>query len=284
MAPVAVLREHCHRLGLKSHEAADGSGSLLLGAGLQQASYEDEGNDDTGRLEVQMRLDAAGEPELGEKQIERTEQPRHSGTAGHEGIHIDGPVPQLPDRVDEEAAAEDEDHHRGQYESHPLPPAQVHEEHTEDKDGQGSYDSTCGLTPESAVLPETLRAVLPETLRLRCLLLILHVRYQTVTGLLDGLSQSLGRALAVIVAHQGCGRGIVHIGLLHPFAGVQDLVYPGRACRTAQARNRKYLFFLHIPKYKKTVPTTETACFRVEDGTVEDGTRTHDPWCHKPML
>ena len=102
-------------------------------------------------------------------------------------------MPQLPDRVYKEAAAEDEDHHRGQYESHPLPPAQVHEEHTEDKDGQGSYDSTCGLTPESAVLS--------ETLRLRCLLLILHIRYQTVARLLNGLSQSLGGALAVIITH-----------------------------------------------------------------------------------
>ena len=193
LLPAAVLREHCHRLGLKSHEAADGSGSLLLGAGLQQAADEDEGYDDTGRFEVQMRFDAAGEPELRKEQIERTEQPGHSGTAGHEGIHVDGPVPQLPDRVYEEAVAEDEYHHCGQDESHPLSPAQVHEEHTEDKDGQGSYDSTCGLTPESAVLP--------ETLRLRCLLLILHVRYQTVTCLLDGLSQSLGRAFAVIITH-----------------------------------------------------------------------------------
>ena len=86
---------------------------------------------------------------------------------------------------------------------------------------------------------------LRATLGLGSLLLVLHVRYQAVTGLLDGFPEGLGRAPVRIIFYQSRGRRIVDVGLSHPVLGIEHLSDTGCARRAAQPCHRKYLFLPH---------------------------------------
>ena len=66
-------------LGLQADQLADGCGRSPLGPLFKNPAQQDEGNDHRGRLKIQPRLQAPGGPDLGEDQVEQTEEEGNAG-------------------------------------------------------------------------------------------------------------------------------------------------------------------------------------------------------------
>ena len=233
-----VLGNYGHHLGTQAHESAYGFICLVLCLSLHQTAQKYECYNDTGRLEVQMRLYPSGKPESREKEIERAEHPCHTCAAGHKSVHIDSPVAKLSPGIDMETAPENKDHCCRKDKRHPLPPTQIHEEHTQDKYRDSPDNGTDSLPFKSTVLL--------KTFLLGRILLVFHIGYQAITAVRNSLAQQLRRTFVCIVAHHGSSGGVIDIGLYDSRLGVQNLTDAGRTGRTSQPCNREYFFLLHI--------------------------------------
>ena len=108
----SVRRDADHRRGLKSHQLADGLRGVVAGAGFEQASQQDEGDDDARCLEIDVGMDAPGLPESGEEHVRHAEKIGDSGASGHQRVHVGRTAAELPPGVDEEIASQHEYHRR----------------------------------------------------------------------------------------------------------------------------------------------------------------------------
>ena len=105
-----AVAEDAGRLGLHSHELADGRGRAVFGFLFEQPTREDEGDNHHRGVEIGGRIHSAHAPNLfAPKGVEGGEEEGNGGGEGYEGVHVGGLVEQLAPGGDVEAAsAEDE--------------------------------------------------------------------------------------------------------------------------------------------------------------------------------
>ncbi|GJE32607.1 hypothetical protein LDDCCGHA_2795 [Methylobacterium oxalidis] len=98
----------------EAEEAGDGLPRAALGARLQEAAEQDQGDDEDARLEVEMR--AARRQEVGRERRDEGVEVGRPGPEGDEGVHVGVPAHQARHAAGEEAPAgprEDERRERG---------------------------------------------------------------------------------------------------------------------------------------------------------------------------
>ena len=114
---LSVRTDTDHGCGLQPHQFADGLRGVVAGAGFEQASQQDEGNDDARRLEIDVGMNAPGFPESGKEHVRHAEKIGHSGASGHQRVHVGRAAAELPPGIDEKITPQYE-YHRGRQQPH----------------------------------------------------------------------------------------------------------------------------------------------------------------------
>ena len=151
---VVTIGEHERDLsGLQSHEFSDRVGRLAFGSFFQKLSKQDEGDHNGRRFEVDVCVQSSLMPDLGEQRIEDAEKVSHTCTQGDERVHVGGTMPELLPCIDEEPAAEPYNHRRTQRPHDPIRSRHIHQEHTDDRRGDGEQRGEDRLSFDLGVMP-----------------------------------------------------------------------------------------------------------------------------------
>ena len=114
---------------LQTDEFPNGCRSIPFGPFFQQSSQQDESNNHTRSLEIDMRFDASFQPKFRKEKVEDTEHIRNPRTECHQSIHVACTMLQLFPSTDKEAPTQYEDNGSRQQPHHIVYPIKMHKHH-----------------------------------------------------------------------------------------------------------------------------------------------------------
>ena len=225
-----------NRIGLKSHQLADGRGGIVLGTRFEQPPQQDKGDDHARRFEIDVRLDAPRKPETGKQHVEKAEQIGGARADGHQRIHIGGTVAELPPRIDEKAPPQPKHHGRRKQPHGRSGIGRMLEEHGDNHNRHGERSGPERTDFQDA---ELLRALLfGQQSRI-----VAGIGHQVVSGLPHGIAERLGRTQRRIVLHGDRRRSVIDVRGPDARLTVQSFVHACGACGTAHTGDRKGVFY-----------------------------------------
>ena len=232
-----AVADDARRARLQADELLDRLAGLALGARLEHAPQEDQGDDQGGRVEVARHAEALVHEGGGEEDPERAVDVGRRGAHDDERVHVRGAVAQRRPGALVELPADPELHRRRQGPEHPavLQPggheAELHAAEEDEHGEDGAHDDLAAQGEVGAPARELL--VVDE--RGRVCRRGRDVLVDLVAGSRDGAHELLVRHLAGDVLDRRLLGGQVDLGLQHAGHAGERLLVARHAARAGHA-------------------------------------------------